>query len=506
MGDKGTVLAVDDTEASLKVLSDILEEAGYSVRSAITGELALRSALYKPPDLVLLDIRMPDMDGFEVCRRLKSEPATRDVPVIFISGMTETGEKVRGFEFGAVDYVTKPYQQTELLARVAAHVGLQRARRQVAEQNEELRQYRERLEELVVQRTAELRDSNQRLELMSFALDHVREAAYLIDGNGHFRYVNQEACGAHGYSSDELIGMNMTDIDPDFSPASFARTWDEVRARGVISIETRHRRRDGTVFPVEITSSYIDHEGGALNLALARDISERKDAERRLRESYDLLQKLTSRRESAREEERKRIAREIHDELGQQLTALRIGISTVRYTQGKDAPALTEQLRELAAQADEAIRTVRNIAATLRPFVLDGGIYPALEWLAGQFRATTGVACCVTYPVAPCPLTEKGSMALFRIVQESLTNVARHAGATAVSIVVTRGGGYCRLEVSDNGAGFDPAAKRAESFGLLGMRERALMLGGDLDIDSAPGKGTRLCVQIPLVNSAEESP
>ena len=116
MNSKGRILAVDDTPASLKLLNDLLKAEGYEVRSAISGELALRAAAIDPPELILLDIRMPDMNGFEVCQRLKAMPETRDVPVIFVSAVTETDEKVQGFEFGAVDFVTKPYQRNELLA------------------------------------------------------------------------------------------------------------------------------------------------------------------------------------------------------------------------------------------------------------------------------------------------------------------------------------------------------------------------------------------------------
>ena len=145
MAKKGKILAVDDTPAALKLLSDLLQEEGYEVRAAINGELALKSAISNPPELVLLDIRMPDMDGFEVCRRLKEHPETRDVPVIFVSALSETEEKVQGFALGAVDFVTKPYQREELLARVHTHL--------------EVNRLRNHLEELVEDRTSKLKAS-----------------------------------------------------------------------------------------------------------------------------------------------------------------------------------------------------------------------------------------------------------------------------------------------------------------------------------------------------------
>lgn len=150
MTEKGKLLVVDDTPASLKLLTGLLKSEGYEVRSAVSGELALYAAGSNPPELVLLDIRMPVMDGFEVCRRLKAQPATRDVPVIFVSAASEIEEKIKGFEVGAVDYVTKPFQRDELLARVRTHL--------------ELNRLRNHLEDLVEERTFELRESERKLK------------------------------------------------------------------------------------------------------------------------------------------------------------------------------------------------------------------------------------------------------------------------------------------------------------------------------------------------------
>lgn len=143
MTTKGNILAVDDTSHSLKLLTELLQADGYEVRSAISGELALRSAVQQPPDLALLDIRMPNMDGFEVCRRLKALPETRNVPVIFVSALSETNEKVEGFQLGAVDFITKPFQREELLVRVRTHL--------------EMNRLRNRLEVLVDERTRQLK-------------------------------------------------------------------------------------------------------------------------------------------------------------------------------------------------------------------------------------------------------------------------------------------------------------------------------------------------------------
>ncbi|HZX31983.1 MAG TPA: sensor histidine kinase, partial [Rhodocyclaceae bacterium] len=209
------------------------------------------------------------------------------------------------------------------------------------------------------------------------------------------------------------------------------------------------------------------------------------------------------RRESDREEERKNIARGLHDELGQHLTALRLGLGTIRFQLGRENPWLNERLEALRAHVDETIRVVRNVATALRPSALNMGLGPALDWQAGQFRGTTGLACGIDFPADFCPLTEEASVALYRIVQEALTNVARHAQATTVSIVVRQDESGCQLDIADDGQGFDPQAIRTKSLGLRGIRERTQQLGGELVIDSAPGQGTRIGVRIPCAHFAQ---
>ena len=145
MTEPGTILVVDDTPDALKLLTEILTERGYRVRPANSGELALASIARNPPELILLDICMPGMDGFEVCRRLKSSENTSEIPVIFISALLELEDRVEGFRLGAVDFVTKPFQREELLARVKAHLDLKRLNNSLRQKTEELREINERL-------------------------------------------------------------------------------------------------------------------------------------------------------------------------------------------------------------------------------------------------------------------------------------------------------------------------------------------------------------------------
>lgn len=234
-------------------------------------------------------------------------------------------------------------------------------------------------------------------------------------------------------------------------------------------------------------------------LAVARDITDSKVAELELSASRQLLRELAAENETAREEERKHVAREVHDELGQILTALRMDASLLRMRFGADEPALAQKIRDMMALVDRAIQGVRDVAARLRPAVLDMGVISALEWLSGEFTRHTGTPCKLRVPEENIELDEARKVAIFRIVQESLTNVIRHAEAGCVEIIIGWRGGDLWVEVRDNGRGFDPAMHRAgKSFGLLGMRERAIALGGNVDIISAPGQGVVVSVLIPI--------
>jgi PAS domain S-box-containing protein len=240
-------------------------------------------------------------------------------------------------------------------------------------------------------------------------------------------------------------------------------------------------------------------------LAVGHDITALKAIESELKESREQLRGLTARREAAREEERKRIAREVHDELGQILTGLKMNVSILNHKLGAGQELSKDKLQETMLLTDRALEVARNVASTLRPSALEMGIVSALEWLAGRFGTNTGICCDLHIDDNDLQLDEAHAIALFRILQESLTNVARHAKADRVDVTLRREAGGYVMKVRDNGSGFDASVKKTDSFGLVGIRERALMLGGTVDIDSCPGKGTEIVVRIPVQTIAEES-
>ena len=228
------------------------------------------------------------------------------------------------------------------------------------------------------------------------------------------------------------------------------------------------------------------------------DISESKRIELALSESRGQLRELSAHLESVREEEKARIAREVHDELGQVLTVLKLETSMCELAYGELDAGLQERLNSMKRLIANLFQLVRDVATALRPPILDAGISSAIEWQAHRFESRTQIPCLVQVPDNLPALTDVKATGLFRILRAALTNVMRHAQAHTVDVRLALEDGWLCLTVSDDGRGFIPAPGRPSSFGLVGMRERVLMLGGSLQLDSRLGEGTTLYVRIPL--------
>jgi len=218
------------------------------------------------------------------------------------------------------------------------------------------------------------------------------------------------------------------------------------------------------------------------------------------------LRALAARLQSVREEERKRVAREIHDQLGQALTAIKIDLSGLVRELPADLKHLSRRTSSTLTLVDETIQTVRRIATELRPGILDDlGLAAAVEWAGEEFEARTGIKCRLDLSEGSISIDPERATAVFRIFQETLTNVARHAEASELEVRLAKLDRHLILEVHDNGRGIpEDKLSRGESLGILGMRERALLLGGEITISGIPGKGTTVSVRIPDQNAPNE--
>ncbi|MDQ9171451.1 sensor histidine kinase [Oxalobacteraceae bacterium R-40] len=254
---------------------------------------------------------------------------------------------------------------------------------------------------------------------------------------------------------------------------------------------------------VRLLLEMSDRNTGRLENMIAKlrhEVAERARAEVELQKSQELLRQLAAYQEQVKEDERKRIAREIHDDLGQNLMALRIDMSILQSRAGNN-PLINEKVVHAMHHIDNTIKAVRTIINNLRPSVLDLGLHAAIEWQVNEFSRRTGIECKITKDdtATEFELDDQRATALFRILQESLTNVARHAQATCVDIELQRNDDTFIMRIRDNGVGIYPGCRRKpNSFGLLGIGERISMLGGEFSVDSGPGKGTLLSISIPI--------
>jgi signal transduction histidine kinase len=235
-------------------------------------------------------------------------------------------------------------------------------------------------------------------------------------------------------------------------------------------------------------------------LAVTRDITEKKKAEDLLKKSYKDIRRLATHLEQVREDERIRIARDLHDELGQQLTVLKLDISWMRKKISGKEEMIQQKITELLSTVDNTIKTVRRISTELRPSVLDDlGLVAAMEWQSNEFEKRTGIETNLNSEIKELKLPVKIATGLFRIFQESLTNVARHADATSVNALLGIENGKIRMQIVDNGKGFDQQTiENKKTLGILGMRERAKIMGGEYSIESLHGRGSVIEVKVPI--------
>jgi PAS domain S-box-containing protein len=345
-------------------------------------------------------------------------------------------------------------------------------------------------------------------ELHRAILNNIPDQAWLKDTESRYILVNEAFMAACGRAEADIIGSTPDKV--------WSSEWGRVYLatdRAVVTSGVRRRYEesrpgaDGAPRWFDTVKMPIRDTAGRVvgTVGISRDITDRKRSEMALLDSRAQLRQLSAYLQTVREAERTRLSRELHDELGQWLGGLRLGL-TYLDTQPGVAPAdQSAHIRMLKELVDETIDAVHRIAADLRPAVLDElGLHAALEWLTESFAQRHGLPCELVMPeaVTAC-LDSDCSTAIFRIVQESLTNASRHGQPSHVRVALDLRDGHCHVSIADDGKGMDTArAGHGQRLGLMGMRERALMLGGAFEIESAPGQGTRVLVRIPARSPA----
>jgi len=522
------ILIVEDEPDISQLIRQFLEKSGYEVAAtAATGEEALAQAERLHPDLALMDISLRgELDGVETADRVFTRFG---IPVVFVTGRADDATIERSQVARAFGYVLKPFRQEDLKSSI----------------------------DLAFTKHAD--ESRLRRIEQSFgaAIKSIGDGVIAADQQGAVTFLNPVAetltgwrlTDARGRPLDEVFSAPPTPPNPaggysgtvvaatvrsraelssgnendaaappsaptsrDLTVAATLNTYDSVGgdsdtlARELLPRQTSLVARDGTLRPIECTAAPIRNEAGEAigQVVVFRDISERREREEELNRSRDQLRLLAAHLQGVREDERTRIAREVHDQLGQILTGLRMDVAWIEKrveTFGDPASRapLGAKLTSMFTLLDQMVKTVRRISAELRPGVLDDlGLVPALEWQAREWQERTGIQCAVSSELGGVQVAREPGTALFRIFQETLTNVARHAGATQVTASLRAEGGAIVLEIRDNGRGVTAdEVRHSKSLGLLGMRERAKMLGGEFRIAGEPARGTTVSVRIP---------
>jgi PAS domain S-box-containing protein len=345
-------------------------------------------------------------------------------------------------------------------------------------------------------------------------INQIQETVISIDLDGYVKSWNKGAEKLLGYPAEEALGKHISFVYPVEDREFLEReVIDPVKAKGTHQVEVRRRTKSGEIRFAQLSLTLLrdDTDSPIGIIGYSMDITDRKRVQEALLNSRNQLAALAVRLESVREEERTRIALEVHDVLGQALTALKLDVSWVRkrITESIEPVQLAAVLSRLASALellDSTIQSVRDIATALRPGVLDElGLGAAVEWQAREFQNRTGISCETTIWPDRIVVGPEQSTALFRVFQEILTNVVRHAQATHVHIRLEESGEHVSLQVRDNGSGItDVEQSGPNAFGLLGMRLRAQQQGGAFEIQGTSGTGTTVTVRIPLNRTIDD--
>lgn len=479
------VLLIEDSEDDAVLLLHRFRQAGYTVRSIrVEDEKGLRAALRSGSwDVVLSDHNMPQFSAMAALGILQE--LGLDLPFIIVSGVIEEDIAVSAMRAGAHDYLSK----TNLDRLVPAVEREMREARNRAERHSAL---------------DAVRDSEARFRALAANIPGmVFQLLRHDDGGWRFLFVSDGCLALLALKPSELIaqpGRFLEMVLPEDMPELNRAMKQSAQSQSTVNWEGRIRLPDGDVKWVNLRSSpRLLASGVPIWEGIVSNITQSKLTERELRQSRGQLAELSSHLQMAKEEERERIARDIHDELGGLLVALKFEVSLLANKTAANPDAIRARSQSMGKLVDDAITTVGRIARELRPGILkEFGLAPAIESHAEDFSARTGLQCellCIDHDIEP---DEETAIALFRVFQEALTNVSKHAQAHKVEVRLTQEDDDIVLEIADDGRGLAPTdLNKPKSFGLRGIRERVAHLNGRFEASGRDGGGTRLLLRVP---------
>lgn len=482
---KAKVLVVEDEKIIAKDIEATLKRIGHeSAGSVAKGEDAINFAEKEKPDLILMDITLKgEMDGIEAAKIINDKFR---IPIVYITAHQDedTIEKTKGTN--PYGYITKPLDDRDL--STAINSAMYRVDVELRLQDAEEKYFRlsENAPDMILSQDVKTK---------------------------RYNYVNKSVQKLTGFSIEEFYnkpGLLESIVDEEWKEQyqfSIKMVLDSTIS---IPFEFMIVNKNGKKLWLNQRSVVLrdSHNKAQTIEAILTDITERKNYETKLEETTQKLRALTNYQQKVREEERLHISREIHDQLGQDLTVLKMDLSMLvknivkqkDESKNKYLNSITEELKKITPYIDDIINKVRKIATELRPDILDKlGLLEAIEWHAGEFEKRSNIKCITEVGDEEINLNPEKAISVFRIFQETLTNTARHSGATEVKIKTTIQHGWMILTINDNGRGItNEEIEKSTSLGILGMKERVLLLGGIWDIKGSKENGTTVEIKVPL--------
>ena len=439
--------------------------------------LALEALERSSVEVVLLDLSLPDSQGIDTLNSMRK--AKPGMPIVVLTSIDDEVLGLQLLQSGAQDYLVKG-EVTSALLRRSVRYAVERKRAE-----------------------GELRRSELFLESI---VENIPHMIFVKDAD-QLRFVRFNRAGEDllGHTRQNLLGKSDYELFPRDEADFFTNAdRDVLRNRQVLDIPEEPILTKGKGLRSLHTKKIpiLDDNGQPVYLlGISEDITERKRADNQLQRSFELLRTLSQRLDVVREEERTRISRELHDELGVRMTCMKMDFSRLLGMMRESLfprERMEEKIRSMSAETDATIAEVQRLAAELRPGVLDDlGLVAAIEWQCQDFERRSGIRCLCEASFDQITISPSRATAAFRICQEALTNVARHAKATFVRVLVKEKGEDVLIEIQDNGQGIPPdKLNDGASLGLLGMKERSMAIGGRLDIAGWPGKGTTVTLRL----------
>ena len=481
MSENVAVLLVDDRPENLTALEAVLDQQGLDLVKALSGNDALRLSLKQDFALVLLDVQMPGMSGFETAELMRANPKTRHLPIIFVTaGMNDAQLQFKGYELGAVDYLIKPFEPHILKSKVKVFCKLYRHHRklELAHQESLLNTMREGY--------AYCRMLYEDGQPSDFVYIKVNTAFEQLTGlkNAEGRKVSEIIPGIRESNPDLFDKYGR--VASTGNPELFETYVEPLNIWFSVSVYSTEKEYFVAVFQDITARKRTEQELIILNNQLMNEVAKRTSD----------LSALTAHVQKISETERANLARELHDELGSTLVGISMEVGRLK---GKTSDP--DRLRDLSVIKDlvsHASQTTRGVINQLYPTVLDTyGFVAAVEWLVKEYRKHSGITVELVISTAEIVMEQTFALAAYRITQECMTNIAKHAGASKVHIEISSSDGFLDLTINDNGKGFSGNINTG-SHGIFGMIERARYLGGSMDIVSEEGQGTTAFLRLPL--------